>query len=115
MSQKYKIIFLYLIFCIGTRLFITYKIKYHNPKYKQYYSIFLLLISLGFIMQYTLKFRKKALLGNEIWWDSIRPIHALLYFIGTILVYTENKNAYIPILIDTIIGLFFFTKYYSNK
>jgi len=113
MINKNIRILLFLILCMGARFYLTFRIKNHDIINKNYYSVFLLIIALGFVMQHTLKFREKALLGNKIWWDFYRPIHALLYLIGSIMVYNENKNAYKPILIDTILGLIFFINKYK--
>ena len=44
----------------GTRFYLTFRIKNHDKVNKNYYSLLLLFISLGFIIQYTLKLEKKV-------------------------------------------------------
>lgn len=113
MTNKYMIISLFLIVCLGIRFYLTLRVKNHDRVNKNYYSLLLLFISLCFIMQYTLRIREKGLVGNYIWWDDYRPIHGILYLLGAIMVYNENKNAYKPILLDTILGLVFFINKYK--
>ena len=55
--------------------------------------------------------------GDKIWWNNLRPVHSLLYFIFAYLAINASTKAYIPLLIDVIIGLVSFLVYhlYSNK
>jgi hypothetical protein len=44
--------------------------------------------------------------GDKIWWNDLRPVHAVLYLLFTIMVFTSmRKYAWIVLLIDVMIGL----------
>ena len=51
-------------------------------------------------------------IGAPIWWNHLRPVHALLYLVSAIMALQENKRAYMPIVIDTLFGLVAFTCYH---
>ena len=105
-----KISFLFSL-CIALRFSIAFAVyKLYNNKYSKYLSIILLIIGLGFVYQYMSKVRKVGAFGQKIWWDNYRPIHAILYVLGSVLLYMKNKYAFMPILLDTIIGIIVYLK-----
>ena len=53
--------------------------------------------------------------GAKIWWNDLRSIHSLLYFIFAYLAINGNKNAFKALLIDVIIGLFSFIVFHHNQ
>jgi hypothetical protein len=54
--------------------------------------------------------------GEKIWWNDLRPLHSLLYFLFAYNAITGNKNSWVYLLIDVIIGLvsFLIFHYYNN-
>lgn len=105
-----KISFLFGL-CIAIRFSIAFAVyKMYNTNYSKYLSIILLIMGLGFIYQYMAKVRKVGAFGQKIWWHNYRPIHAILYILGGVLLYMKNKYAFIPILLDTIIGIIVYLK-----
>lgn len=125
-SDLQKRFFLFLLGCIPTRLFISY-LAFISNKYniiRILLSIFLLSVSIGFTLIYIFKLRDTGLetMGNKIWWNNLRPLHALLYGLsGLILLFNFlNKKSYVYssliLLFDTTIGLLsFIIFHYSNK
>ena len=51
--------------------------------------------------------------GADIWWNEIRPIHSMLYLLFCIYMYKKNEYAYLPLLLDLIIGIVSFTLYHN--
>jgi hypothetical protein len=53
--------------------------------------------------------------GGVIWWNNIRPVHALNYLIFFLLAFTNNKYAWVPLGVDVIIGLIAFIYHRIEK
>jgi hypothetical protein len=54
--------------------------------------------------------------GDKIWWNDLRPLHGLLYFLFAYNAINGNKSAWIYLLVDVIIGLISFTTFhYMNN
>lgn len=108
--QKRTILFLGL--CIPMRFLIAF-ILYKLPLSYIFYSGFILLIPvIGWITIYLTGIRKTGAetFGAPIWWDYMRPIHAGLYLACALMAINKRSNAYIPIVIDTILGLLAFLR-----
>jgi hypothetical protein len=43
--------------------------------------------------------------GDKIWWNMLRPIHGLLYFLFAYNAINGNTGAWIYLLIDVLFGL----------
>ena len=106
---------LFLIGCIGARILLTYIVKIHNTKYKNILAAILFIQALGLSIIYIKKYRKTGLevFGNKIWWNFARPFHALMYYLTSYLVYVKNKNAYIVIGLDTLVGVILYLTHYK--
>ena len=105
---------LFLFGCIMTRLFLVYLAKNFRDKNLMYMGFLGLIPAIGFSYIYLTGSRKTGgeVFGNKIWWNSLRPVHAILYFTFAILAINKNKKAYIPLLVDVNIGLFAFLSYH---
>ncbi len=101
---------LFLIGCIGTRSAFVLLAKFLNKQYVTYMGYFALFIAFGFSIIYLTGIRDTGaeVFGDKIWWNNLRPLHASLYFIFGLLAITQNDYAWVPLLIDVIIGLFAF-------
>lgn len=106
----------FLIGCMGARFFLTYLSYKLNNKYLPYIAMLTLLMGLGFVTIYVFNLRKTGAetLGKEIWWDMLRPIHGFFYLYFTYLAFKKKKNAFLPLLIDTIFGLVAFLYYHYS-
>ena len=108
-----NLIIYFFIGCIGTRLGLTLLAKYINTKYLPYLSIITLLIALGFLKNYiTYKNSEKGFFGNKVWWNNYRLIHSFFYLTFSVLAFAKNRYAYIILLIDTLLSVFFFINKY---
>ena len=53
--------------------------------------------------------------GDKIWWNDLRPIHSLLYFLFAYNAITGNTKSWMYLLLDVIIGLVsFLVFHYKN-
>jgi hypothetical protein len=105
---------LFLIGCIGTRSLFVYIAKTINIKYLPYLGYLALLPAIGFSIIFLTGSRKTGaeVFGSKIWWNNLRPVHAILYFLFAYNAINKNHNSWIFLLIDVIIGLFSFLIYH---
>lgn len=97
---------MFLIGCIGVRLLFVFAAKKATPGILQYMGIAALFIAIGFVVINKYGLRKTGSeAGGVIWWDDLRPLHAIMYTSFAILAFTNNKYAWVPLLIDVFIGL----------
>jgi hypothetical protein len=50
--------------------------------------------------------------GEKIWWNHLRPVHSILYFLFAYNAIIGNKYAWVYLLIDVIISLISFLVYH---
>ena len=116
MKDIQKRFLLFLLLCIPLRLIFVLVTKTINKKYLPYFGYIGLIISFGFAYIYIFDKRKygKETFGKKIWWNSLRPIHSLLYLIFAYLAINKKNNAYIPLFFDVIFGLISFLIYHKG-
>ena len=63
--------------------------------------------AIGFTIIFFTNSRKigDEVLGDKIWWNNLRPIHAILYFLFAYNAINGNPNSWIYLLFDVVIGL----------
>jgi len=110
MNDIQKRFLLFLIGCIGTRSLFVYVAKNTNAKYLPLLGYLALLPAIGFIYIYLTGSRKTGgeVFGEKIWWNDLRPIHSLLYFLFSYNAIIGNNKAWIYLLVDVIFGLISF-------
>lgn len=105
MNDKTRI-FVFLFGCILTRLLIALYAKNASIEHLKLLGYVGLCIGLGFAIIYLFKLRDTGLeAGGPIWWDNLRPVHSALWLIFATLAISGDKNAWIFLLIDVILGL----------
>ena len=110
MNQIQKRFLLFLIGCIGMRTLFVFIAKNTSVSYLPYLGYLALLPAVGFIYIYLTGSRKtgQEVFGEKIWWNDLRPLHSLLYFLFAYNAIQRNKNSWVYLLIDVIIGIFSF-------
>jgi hypothetical protein len=98
---------MFLIGCIGTRTLLVYIAKTTDVKYLPYLGYLALLPAAGFLYIFVTGIRKTGaeVFGEKIWWNSLRPVHALLYTLFAYNAINKNKNSWIVLLVDVVFGL----------
>jgi hypothetical protein len=114
MNNIQKRFLLFLIGCIGTRSFFVYLAKYINIEYLPFLGYLALLPTIGFIYIFLTGSRDTGLevFGDKIWWNNLRPLHALLYGLFAYNAINKNLFAWKFLFIDVIIGLSAFLSFH---
>ena len=114
-----KRVLFFLFGCMSVRLGLVYLAKTLPKKYLQYMGYIALLPAFGFAYIYVTGSRRTGaeVFGDTIWWNNLRPVHSLLYFMFAYLSINASNKSYIPLLIDVVIGLVAFILHhlYSKK
>ena len=118
MNTTQKRFLLFLFGCIGTRTLLVYLAKNVNKTYLKYMGYLSLLPAIGFFYLFLSGSRKTGaeVFGDKIWWNDLRPVHGIMYFLFSYNAINGNQNAWLYLLVDVIIGLISFLSfhYYNN-
>ena len=101
---------LFLFGCIGSRSLLAYVAKTINVKYLPYLGYIALIPAVGMMYIYITGSRDYGTeAGGKIWWNCLRPLHSILYFLFAYNAITENKkDAWKFLALDVVIGLIAF-------
>jgi hypothetical protein len=116
MNNIQKRFLLFLFGCIVVRFIFVYVAKnYQN--YLLYMGFLALLISIGFLYVYFSKSRQtgREVFDEKIWWNDLRPIHALLYLLFAIFALNKVSYSWVILFIDVLIGLISFLLFHYNQ
>ena len=111
-------IIMFFIGCIGTRSLFVIIAKYINSDNLKYLGYVALLPAIGFMYIYLTGSRKTGaeVFGEKIWWNDLRPIHSILYFLFAYNAIISNAQSWIYLLVDVLIGLIsFLLHHYINS
>lgn len=117
----------FLTLCIPIRLILVYFVyNLHSRlsgnvvskslcQYRLWTLVFLTVIGFGFLTIYHFGLRKTGLEtgGRPIWWDQYRPLHGFLFLLSAFLLSRNHSLAYLPLLLDVILGLLVWTQHYQ--
>ena len=117
-SPIQKRFLLFLLLCIPARFGLTALAKFIPLKFLPVMGVVYLVIGASFL--YLNLFNKRLTGvetgGNVIWWNDLRPLHGFLAIIFAILAISKVRDAWLVLLVDTLIGLIAFLVYHSlNK
>jgi len=114
MNSVQKRFTLFLIGCIGTRALLVLIAKYAPSQYLPLMGYTALMPAIGFTYIYLTGSRKTGteVFGDKIWWNDLRPIHALLYFIFAFKAVNRDPFAWVYLAVDVIIGFIAFIRYH---
>ena len=110
MNNIQKRFLLFLFCCIPSRLLLVYISKVIPIEYLPILGYITLIIGVGFTYLFLSGKRKTGpeTFGEKIWWNPIRPIHAMLYFIFSYYAINKIRSGWIYLLYDVIFGLLSF-------
>jgi len=117
MNNIQKRFLLFLCGCIVVRLIFVYLAKEISLKYLPLLGYLAILPAIGFTYIFLTGSRKTGaeVFGEKIWWNNLRPVHAILYFLFAYNAINHVKTAWVYLLIDVFIGLFsFLFHHYKN-
>ena len=98
---------LFLVGCIGLRLALAYFAKIASPAHLKLMAVGAGLISIGFATIYAFGLRKTGIEtgGELIWWNELRPLHAVLFATFAFMAWNGDQNAWKVLMADTLVGL----------
>jgi hypothetical protein len=114
MNDIKKRFLLFLIGCIGTRLLFVYAAKNVGPILLSYMGYAALIPAIGFTYIFLTGSRPTGgeTFGQPIWWNKLRPVHALLYSLFAYQAINKNAGAWRILLLDVAIGLVSFVAHH---
>jgi hypothetical protein len=117
MNNIQKRFILFIFGCIFVRSLLVLIVKNIKTKYLPIIGYIALLPAIDFFTIYFFNLRKTGpeVLGDKIWWNDFRPIHGLLYLIFAYLAIHKNKDAWLLLLLDVILGLILFLNNHYTK
>ena len=117
MNNIKKRIFIFLFGCIGLRSLFVIIAKYINLNYLKYLGYLALLLAIGFTYIYLSGTRKTGIevFGDKIWWNDLRPFHAILYFLFSYNAIIGNPQSWLYLLVDVLLGLISFLIFHYIK
>ena len=117
MNDMQKRFLLFLIGCIGVRSILVLLAKNTSVYVLKILGYLALLPAIGFIYIYLTGSRQTGaeVFGEKIWWNNLRPIHAILYLLFAYNAINGVKSAWIYLLIDVVIGLISFLVYHYKS
>jgi hypothetical protein len=100
---------LFLLGCIPLRSYFVYLAAQKSTD-KPLMGMLALLPAIGFLTIWMLGLRKTGgeVFGAPIWWNDLRPLHSALYFTFAYMAIRNNNMAYLPLLIDVVVGFIAF-------
>ena len=106
----------FLIGCMGVRLFLAFLAKQANKKWLRIMGYIAILPIIGFMYLFLSGVRNKVgAFGEKVWWNPLRPVHALLFSLFAYFAIVGNRNAWVYLLIDAMISLFAFLWVHSRN
>ena len=113
-----KRMLMFLVGCMGARIGLAYLAKWSNGIVRKILMIATGIMATGFALIYIFGLRKTGVetQGAPIWWNHLRPIHAILYGLASWSLYKEqNVMAWKLLLGDTAFGLLAFLHYHITS
>ena len=106
--------FLFLVFCIGSRLLFTGIVALSSGWILKVLGLIALIPVVGWFYIIFIGKRDTGIevFGDKIWWKNLRPIHMLLWGTFAYLAISGNPRAWIILLVDTLFGLTSFLVYH---
>ena len=116
MKQLRKRFLLFIFGCLGLRILFVIISKNIHKKYLPYLGYLALIPAFGFMYIFLSGTRKFGFEvgGERIWWNKLRPIHSILYFLFAYSAITKKNFAWLFLLFDVLIGFFAFIFHHSK-
>ena len=108
MDVEVKRLLLFLIGCIGVRSLFAYVAKVASVGVLRVMGWLALIPAVGFMYIFMTGARKTGaeVFGEKIWWNSLRPVHAVMYFAFAWLAINGMRGmAWKVLAADVVLGL----------
>lgn len=117
MQTIQKRFLLFLIGCIGMRTLFAFIANKINLEYLPYLGYLALIPAIGLTYIYITDSRQTGgeVFGEKIWWNDLRPVHALLYASFAYSAINKNQDSWKFLAWDAILGLGVFLFHHYNQ
>jgi hypothetical protein len=107
MDTLQKRFLLFLVGCMGTRFLFVWIAKSVDREVLPYLGYAAILPAVGFIYIWFTNARPigAEVFGEKIWWNDLRPLHAILYGLFAVLAIQRYSCAWMVLLADALVGL----------
>lgn len=104
----------FLFGCMGARFALTWVARVVPLAWLPVMGLPAMVIAAGFAVIYINGWRKTGpeVRGGVIWWNALRPVHAALWFTFGVMALARQRDAWVVLLVDTLIGLAAFSAYH---
>jgi len=110
-SQKERNM-LFIFGCLGVRSLFAYSAKISSPKILKIYASLAIFVAFVWIYLFVTNSRQTGMeAGGRIWWNNIRPVHAILYLCFAYSALRNDRNAYLFLVADVVLGAVAFLDY----
>lgn len=100
--------------CVLTRLSAAGLAKHAPPSTLPFMGGLALVPALGFLAVYNRRSSGPETFGQPIWWNRLRPVHALLWGAFAVAALTQKRNLWWLLLVDVLLGLAAFTIHHAS-
>ncbi len=106
MKPVHKSMLLFLLGCVPARLLLVH-IARTRPEWLPTLGLLALLPAVGFLWIYATNSRKTGAetFGRPIWWNNMRPIHAMLYALFAFMALSRVRQAWTVLALDVFLGI----------
>jgi len=110
MNDLNKRFVLFLLLCIPIRVYLAYFAKVLSKQSVYYMGLLMTIPAVVMMYLYLTKQRQTGAetFGAPIWWNYLRPIHAILLLSFSFMALSKYSYSYIPLVVDVIVGFSFF-------
>lgn len=117
MDPLHKRFLLFLFGCIGSRSLFAFSAKTIPVEYLPLLGYVAVLPLLGFLYIFITGSRKTGIEvgGGKIWWNWLRPVHALMYFLFAFDAISKSRDAWRYLAVDVVIGLVAFLVHHWSE
>jgi hypothetical protein len=117
MKTIQKRFLLFLIGCIGMRTLFAFIANKINLEYLPHLGYLALIPAIGLTYIYITDSRQTGgeVFGEKIWWNDLRPVHALLYASFAYSAINKNQDSWKFLAWDAILGLGAFLFHHYNQ
>lgn len=106
----------FLIGCMGARLLLVYVAKTLNKKWLRVAGYLAIFPIFGFLYIFLTGVRNNlGAFGEKIWWNELRPVHAILYALFAYFAIQGKRYAWMYLFADAIISLVAFLWVHSRN
>jgi hypothetical protein len=111
MNKQQKRMFLFLAGCIPARMGVVYLARTATTQTLPLMGFLALFPAVGFLYFFLTGTRTTGpeVLGDRIWWNALRPLHAAFWAAFAVLALFGYNKAWILLLIDVLVGISAFT------